>query len=100
MLLQKTSFCFDVSVWELFWWAFEGASLCMLMPRGERMPQALIESIKKHRVSVLHFVPSMLNVFLGVGLFNAVIGGVVGVSLALPVMRLARPALLLFLYPA
>ena len=42
----------------------------------------------------------MLNVFLGVGLFNAVIGGVVGVSLTLPVMRLARPALLLFLYPA
>lgn len=64
VLLQKTSFCFDVSVWELFWWAIEGASLCLLMPRGEKIPQALVETIKKHKVTVLHFVPSMLNVFL------------------------------------
>jgi len=64
VLLQKTPFCFDVSVWELFWWALEGATLCLLTPRGERIPQALVETIRKHRVSVLHFVPSMLNVFL------------------------------------
>jgi D-alanine--poly(phosphoribitol) ligase subunit 1 len=64
VLLQKTSFCFDVSVWELFWWAIEGATLCLLMPRGEKIPQALVETIKKHKVTVLHFVPSMLNVFL------------------------------------
>jgi len=64
VLLQKTSFCFDVSVWELFWWALEGATLCLLMPRGEKIPQALVETIRKHRVSVVHFVPSMLNVFL------------------------------------
>jgi surfactin family lipopeptide synthetase A len=64
VLLQKTSFCFDVSVWELFWWALQGATLCLLMPRGERIPQALVETIRKHRVSVVHFVPSMLNVFL------------------------------------
>jgi len=64
VLLQKTSFCFDVSVWELFWWAIEGAALCMLMPRGEKIPLALVETIKKHKVTVLHFVPSMLNVFL------------------------------------
>ncbi|HTR42239.1 MAG TPA: amino acid adenylation domain-containing protein [Pseudomonadales bacterium] len=64
VLLQKTSFCFDVSVWELFWWAIQGAALCLLMPRGEKIPQALIETIKKHKVTVLHFVPSMLNVFL------------------------------------
>ncbi|HVY68890.1 MAG TPA: amino acid adenylation domain-containing protein [Verrucomicrobiae bacterium] len=64
VLLQKTSYCFDVSVWELFWWALEGAALCLLAPRAERFPQVLIETIRKHRVSVLHFVPSMLNVFL------------------------------------
>jgi len=64
VLLQKTSFCFDVSVWEIFWWALEGATVCMLMPRGERIPLALVDTIKKYRVSVLHFVPSMLNVFL------------------------------------
>src|SRR6185369_15494141 len=64
VLLQKTPFCFDVSVWELFWWALEGATLCLLMPRGERIPQALLETVRKHCVTVLHFVPSMLNVFL------------------------------------
>jgi len=64
VLLQKTSFCFDVSVWELFWWAIEGAALCLLVPRGEKFPQALVETIKKHKVTVMHFVPSMFNVFL------------------------------------
>ena len=64
VLLQKTSFCFDVSVWEIFWWALEGSTLCMLAPRAEKIPLALVETIKKHRVSVIHFVPSMLNVFL------------------------------------
>jgi len=64
VILQKTPHCFDVSVWELFWWALEGAKLCFLMPGGERNPPALVETIKKYRVSVLHFVPSMLNVFL------------------------------------
>lgn len=64
VVLQKTSFCFDVSVWELFWWALEGAALCLLMPGGERIPMALADTIRKHRVSVIHFVPSMLNVFL------------------------------------
>jgi amino acid adenylation domain-containing protein len=64
VLLQKTSFCFDVSVWEIFWWALEGSTLCLLAPRAEKIPLALVETIKKHRVSVIHFVPSMLNVFL------------------------------------
>jgi D-alanine--poly(phosphoribitol) ligase subunit 1 len=64
VLLQKTPYSFDVSVWELFWGLIEGASLCLLRPHGERAPQSLIETIRKHRVSVLHFVPSMLNVFL------------------------------------
>lgn len=64
VILQKTPYYFDVSVWELFWWAFRGAKLCFLMPGGEKLPLAIVETIKKHKVSVMHFVPSMLNVFL------------------------------------
>ena len=41
----------------------------------------------------------MLDIYLGIGVFNAVVGGLIGVSLALPAMRMARPDLLLFLYP-
>jgi amino acid adenylation domain-containing protein len=65
VILQKTPYYFDVSVWELFWWALQGAKLCFLMPRGESNPLAIVETIRKHRVTVLHFVPSMLSVFLG-----------------------------------
>ena len=64
VILQKTPYSFDVSVWELFWWALQGARLCFLMPGGERNPLAIVDAISKHRVSVMHFVPSMLNVFL------------------------------------
>ena len=64
VILQKTPYSFDVSVWELFWWALQGATLCLLMPGGERNPLAIVETIRRHRVSVMHFVPSMLNVFL------------------------------------
>lgn len=64
VLLQKTPYYFDVSVWELFWWALEGAQLCFLAPGLEGNPLALMKTIKTHRVSVIHFVPSMLSVFL------------------------------------
>ena len=65
VILQKTPYYFDVSVWELFWWALQGAQLCFLMPGGEKNPLAIVDAISRHRVSVMHFVPSMLNVFLG-----------------------------------
>src|SRR2546422_232028 len=64
VILQKTPYYFDVSVWELFWWALEGAQLCFLRPGGERNPLAIVDTIQRHRITVLHFVPSMLNVFL------------------------------------
>jgi amino acid adenylation domain-containing protein len=64
VILQKTAYTFDVSVWELFWWVLQGAKLCFLMPGGERNPLAIVETIRKRQVTVMHFVPSMLNVFL------------------------------------
>jgi D-alanine--poly(phosphoribitol) ligase subunit 1 len=64
VILQKTPYYFDVSVWELFWWALQGATVCFLMPGGERNPLAIVDTIKRHRVNIMHFVPSMLNVFL------------------------------------
>ncbi|MCX7920819.1 MAG: amino acid adenylation domain-containing protein [Clostridia bacterium] len=63
-ILQKTPFTFDVSVWELFWWSFDGASVCMLEPGGEKDPGAIVNAVKKYKITTLHFVPSMLSVFL------------------------------------
>ena len=64
VILQKTPYFFDVSVWELWWWALHGATLCFLPPGDEAMPLLIVEAVKRHQITVMHFVPSMLNVFL------------------------------------
>jgi amino acid adenylation domain-containing protein/thioester reductase-like protein len=64
VILQKTPYTFDVSVWELMLWALAGARVYMLAPDGEKDPAAIIDAIKRQRVTTMHFVPSMLNVFL------------------------------------
>jgi amino acid adenylation domain-containing protein/non-ribosomal peptide synthase protein (TIGR01720 family) len=63
-LLQKTTFTFDVSVWEIFWWVLAGARLCLLVPGGEKDPSIISDAVEKYQVTVMHFVPSMLKVFL------------------------------------
>ncbi|MBK4989947.1 non-ribosomal peptide synthetase [Pseudomonas sp. S36] len=64
VVLQKTPFSFDVSVWELLWPLQAGARLLMAKPGGHRDPQYLRQVIQAQGVSTLHFVPSMLDVFL------------------------------------
>lgn len=64
VILQKTPISFDVSVWELFWWSFVGATVSLLAPGGEKDPEAIIDTIERDGVTTLHFVPSMLNAFL------------------------------------
>lgn len=64
VLLQKTPYTFDVSVWELLWWMMVGASLHLLLPGSEKLPMAITHDVEKSKVSFIHFVPSMLGVFL------------------------------------
>jgi amino acid adenylation domain-containing protein/non-ribosomal peptide synthase protein (TIGR01720 family) len=63
-VLQKTPFSFDVSVWEFFWPIITGAGLVVARPEGHRDPSYLCELIVRWQVTVLHFVPSMLQAFL------------------------------------
>jgi amino acid adenylation domain-containing protein len=63
-LLLKTPITFDVSVWELFWWFFNGSSLAILPPEGEKDPKTIIESVTNNNVSTLIFVPSMFAPFV------------------------------------
>ncbi|MEP2783301.1 MAG: amino acid adenylation domain-containing protein [Pseudoruegeria sp.] len=63
-LIQKTPLTFDVSVWELFWWLIEGATLVIPEPGVEKEPAALMDTIHKHGVTTMHFVPTMLGVFM------------------------------------
>jgi tyrocidine synthetase-3 len=64
VILQKTTYTFDVSVWELFWWSFVGSSVCLLPPKGERDPEIILKYIEKNNITTMHFVPSMFNGFM------------------------------------
>nr|WP_231137850.1 non-ribosomal peptide synthetase [Rhodococcus opacus] len=63
-VLQKTPVTFDVSVWELFWPLQTGARLVIAEPDGHRDPAYLERVIRAESVTSVHFVPSMLAVFL------------------------------------
>lgn len=64
VVLQKTTFCFDVSVWELFWPLCAGAKLVFANPGGHKDNNYLKGVIQAECISTIHFVPSMLEVFL------------------------------------
>lgn len=64
VLFQKTTFVFDVSVWELVWWSIQGAKVCILPPKKEHNPRVFVKLIEKHGITVMHFVPSVLGLFL------------------------------------
>jgi amino acid adenylation domain-containing protein len=63
-VLQKTPFSFDVSVWEFFWPLITGARLVMARPGGHKDVDYLVGLITSDQVTTLHFVPSMLQMFL------------------------------------
>ncbi|MEP7339008.1 MAG: amino acid adenylation domain-containing protein, partial [Acidobacteriota bacterium] len=63
-VLQKTPFTFDVSVWEFFWPLITGARLVMAEPGGHQDSDYLNALIANQHITTVHFVPSMLAVFL------------------------------------
>ncbi|MBE9913476.1 amino acid adenylation domain-containing protein [Paenibacillus donghaensis] len=64
VLFQKTVYTFDVSVWELIWWTVSGASVVLLPSGKENDPRRFVKLIEKRGISVIHFVPSVLRLFL------------------------------------
>jgi amino acid adenylation domain-containing protein len=64
VVLHKTPATFDVSVWELMWWAHVGARVAVAPVGAERDPRQLGAVLARHGVTVMHFVPSMLGAFL------------------------------------
>lgn len=63
-VLQKTTFCFDVSVWEFFWPLITGAALVVARPDGHKDSNYLVNLIESRKITTIHFVPSMLQLFL------------------------------------
>ncbi|KQR78561.1 non-ribosomal peptide synthetase [Burkholderia sp. Leaf177] len=64
VVLHKTPFGFDVSVWEFVWPLSVGAKLAIAAPGDHRDPARLVAAIEARGVTTLHFVPSMLAAFI------------------------------------
>ena len=62
-ILQKTTYTFDVSVWELFWANWYGACIVFAHPQDYKDNLYLLDLIEKEEITVMHFVPSMLAAF-------------------------------------
>ncbi|WP_122670877.1 non-ribosomal peptide synthetase, partial [Pseudomonas viridiflava] len=63
-LLHKTPVSFDASVWELFWPLCAGMRLVLARPDGQRDPAYLVQEIQDRQVSVVQFVPALLQQFV------------------------------------
>ncbi|MFK7936112.1 MAG: amino acid adenylation domain-containing protein, partial [Saprospiraceae bacterium] len=64
VILQKTPYTFDVSIPEFFWCLQLGARMVIARPDGHKDPTYLVETIQKYGITTIHFVPSLLTVFL------------------------------------
>jgi amino acid adenylation domain-containing protein len=61
IFLQKTPITFDVSVWELFLPIITGSKLVFAIPDGHKDPAYIENAMEVHKVSIIHFVPSLLR---------------------------------------
>lgn len=64
VILQKTPYTFDVSVWEIFWWGICSGSLAVSNPGEHAIPSKILDAVYQNNVTHLHFVPSVLDIFL------------------------------------
>lgn len=64
LILQKTPYTFDVSVWEIFWWGMYGGSLAASKPGEHFLPAKILDETYSNKVTHLHFVPSVFELFL------------------------------------
>ncbi|AME05064.1 non-ribosomal peptide synthetase [Bacillus siamensis] len=64
IIVLKSSFSFDASIWQLFWWTMSGASVYLLPAGWEKDPARMIEAFASEKVTTAHFIPAMVNSFL------------------------------------
>jgi amino acid adenylation domain-containing protein len=63
-MLQKSPFSFDVSVREFFLPLSTGGKVIIARPGLQGDSRYLVEVIRKHAITAIHFVPPMLSAFL------------------------------------
>jgi acyl-coenzyme A synthetase/AMP-(fatty) acid ligase len=63
-VLQKSPCTFYVSTWEIFWTLANGAKVVIAEPEGHRDVFYIKQITEQERITVLNFVPSMLQLFV------------------------------------
>lgn len=63
-MIHKVPYTFDVSIWEIFWPFLSGAELFIPDPIKHIEDEYLMKVIDEHKVTYVHFVPSLLKNFL------------------------------------
>ncbi|WP_028530597.1 non-ribosomal peptide synthetase [Paenibacillus sp. HW567] len=61
---QKTSCCFDISVWELLWPLMYGGTVCPVRQEIVKNPWSLARWMTDTGINVMHFVPSLFGEFV------------------------------------
>ncbi len=69
-VLQKTPFSFDASVWEFYLPMLTGGTLVLAAPGGHQDVEYLTDAIRRHRVTILQGVPSLLRMLVEVDGFR------------------------------
>ena len=64
VVMLKTPYTFDVSVWEIFAFALGGFTLYILPPESHYRQDQVIEHIRRGKVTDIHFVPTVFSCFL------------------------------------
>ncbi|MFD8008644.1 non-ribosomal peptide synthetase, partial [Streptomyces mirabilis] len=64
-VLARTALSFDASVWEIWLPLTTGATVCLAPVAVTREPAQLVEYIRRHRVTIAQFVPSLLALAVG-----------------------------------
>lgn len=61
---QKTSCCFDISIWELFWPLMYGGIVCPVRKNVIKNPWKLAQWMIESKINIMHFVPSLFGEFV------------------------------------
>jgi amino acid adenylation domain-containing protein len=61
--ILKTSYGFDVSIWEIFWPLYCGSRVAISPPGAHRDPVRLRDFVDRHQVTAMFMVPTMMQPF-------------------------------------
>jgi amino acid adenylation domain-containing protein len=97
VVLHKTPFGFDASIWEFWSPLLESGRVMLAAPGGHRDPAYMVDAIRREGVTMVQFVPSMLAVLVAEPELEACTTlrrvGAAGEALATEIVRRVRSRL-------